>query len=124
MLMPDSLTLSSSRAQRSSGRIGLAVKRRGNATVLDRLHQSGPLRLRMIGAEPRVAATAILLNTASGSTGGDRHDIAITASESTTPTLSTQGAERVYRAGASDPPASITTRITLAGHCQLDCGLG
>lgn len=118
--MPDSLTLTPARAQRSVGRIGLTIRRRGESTVLDRLHQSGPLRMRMIGAEPSVAATAILLNTAGGIAGGDRHDIAITASEFTTLTLSTQGAERIYRAGVSDSPASITTRITLADHAALD----
>ncbi|GBR74874.1 urease accessory protein UreD [Acidiphilium acidophilum] len=96
------------------------MKPREGATVLDRLHQSGPLRLRIIRPEPGTETTAILLNTAGGIAGGDRHDIAITGSAATTLTLTTQGAERVYRATPSDPPSRITTRIALADRAALD----
>ncbi len=95
------------------------VKPRNGVTVLDRLHQSGPLRLRVIGAEPDRATTAILLNTGGGVAGGDTHRIEIAARSGTALTLSSQGAERVYRADPDDPPARITNRITIADGASV-----
>jgi len=106
--------------QRSSGRIDLAVKPRNGVTVLGRLHQSGPLRLRLISAERDTATTAILLNTGGGIAGGDTNRIDITAAPGTAITLSSQGAERIYRAGIGDLPSRITTRIAIGAAATLE----
>lgn len=66
-------------------------------TVLDRLYQSGASKLLL----PRTGGTeltGVILNTAGGVTGGDRFDIAATAGPDCKLTLTTQAAERIYRA--------------------------
>ncbi len=88
--------------------------------MLDRLHQSGPLRLRLISAERNTATTAILLNTGGGIAGGDVNQIDITAAPGTALTLSSQGAERIYRAGIGDRPSRITTRIAIGAAATLE----
>src|SRR5262245_31780246 len=69
---------------RAEGRVRLAFKRRGPATVLGELHQAGAARARFPsrheGGGPD-AAQAILLNTAGGLTGGDRFNIGITLAQ-------------------------------------------
>jgi urease accessory protein len=62
---------------RGGGVLRLELKRRGDATVLDRLYQSGSLKARLFRPEPRHCAEAVLLNTSGGLVGGDRlfHDI-------------------------------------------------
>jgi urease accessory protein len=62
---------------RSGGVLRLELKRRGDATVLDRLYQSGCLKARLFRPEPGHCAEAVLLNTSGGLVGGDRlfHDI-------------------------------------------------
>ncbi|MGC9268592.1 urease accessory protein UreD [Acidiphilium sp.] len=112
--MPGAMLGHSVLAQRSSGVIRLAMRRRDGATVLERLHQSGPLRLRIVRPEPGRWATAILLNTGGGIAGGDDHQLDIAAQSGTALTLSTQGAERVYRQGDGDAPARIAMRIAIA----------
>ena len=68
-------------ALRSGGILRLEFKRRGDATVLDRLYQSGCLKARLFRPEPRHCAEAVLLNTSGGVVGGDRlsHDIQLGA---------------------------------------------
>src|SRR5205085_11085994 len=56
----------------SGGVLRLALKRRGDATVLDRLYQSGCLKARLFRLEPRHCAEVVLLNTSGGIVGGDR----------------------------------------------------
>jgi urease accessory protein len=102
------------------GRIDLTVKPRNGVTVLDRLHQSGPLRVRLVRVERNTATTAILLNTGGGVTGGDSHRIEITAQAGTALTLSSQGAERVYRAAPGDLPARMSSRITIADMASVE----
>ncbi len=53
----------------------------------------------MLFPRPDTAAlTAVLLNTAGGLTGGDRFSVSATAADGSRLTLTTQAAERVYRA--------------------------
>ncbi|MHB1304894.1 MAG: urease accessory protein UreD [Acidiphilium sp.] len=106
--------------QRAVGAVRLAMKRRGDATVVDRLHQSGPLRARIVHAEPGQGAGCVLLNTAGGIAGGDDLSIEIAAAPTTAITVATQGAERVYRARAEDAPARLATRVVLGAAASLE----
>ncbi len=84
---------------RAQGAVRLSAKRRGPRSVIGRLHQQGSLKLLF----PHVSGpdlTAVALNTAGGITGGDRFDLRIEAQANTHVTLTTQAAERVYRAAA------------------------
>lgn len=101
-------------AQRSVGSIGFAVCKREAQTVMARLYQAGALRLRLVRAEQENFATAVLLNTGGGIAGGDRLDIDIATGIDARLIISTQGAERVYRASALDDPARIDVRLVVA----------
>ncbi|MCW8305789.1 urease accessory protein UreD [Acidiphilium sp. PA] len=74
----------------------------------------------MVRSEPDTATTAILLNTGGGIAGGDVNRIDITAAPRTALTLSSQGAERIYRAGIGDLPSRITTRIAIGAAATLE----
>jgi urease accessory protein len=74
----------------------LSSKRRGKTSVIDDLHQAGSMRMMF----PRGAGTqlsAVMINCAGGMTGGDRFEVTAEAGPSTTLSLTTQTAERVYR---------------------------
>jgi len=75
----------------------LSVKQGVNGSVLDDLRLSGSLK----AVFPRPVAQgldSVLVNTAGGITGGDRFDISGAAAAGTSLNLTTQAAERAYRA--------------------------
>lgn len=98
--------------ERSVGRVELAFKRRGPATVLAHLHQAGCGKARL----PRPAlpghAEAVLINLAGGLTGGDRLDWRVTWRQGSAATVSGQAAEKIYRARASST-ASLAAELTV-----------
>jgi len=103
--------------QRSRGRARLAFKRREAATVLDEFFQEGCVRLRL----PRCHAgwpEAVLLNTAGGLTGGDRVELAVRWGAGTAATVSSQAAEKVYRALAG--VARVETRLTVEDGARAE----
>lgn len=103
---------------RAIGRGVLACKRRGAATVLAGLRTSGCLKLlfpRM--SEP--AQTAVLLNTAGGITGGDSLRFEAEAGSEAHLRLTTQAAERVYKAQPGEI-GTVETRLTLTAGSRLD----
>jgi urease accessory protein len=83
--------------------------------VLDRLHVSGSLKALF----PRAPAPqAILVNTAGGLTGGDRMEIAATAGAGSRLVLTTQSAERVYR--AAEGCARVRATLSVAAGAALE----
>ncbi len=99
--------------QRARGEIDLAVV----AGRLDRFYQSGSSKIFM----PKTYATtleAVLVNTAGGLAGGDEFDVKLTADGDTHLTVSTQTAERVYKALGPDN-AKMRIEITLTGSASL-----
>ncbi|WP_229666023.1 urease accessory protein UreD [Wenxinia marina] len=76
------------------------------ASVIGALRQEGSLKLLFPrGAGPSLEA--VLLNTAGGLTAGDRMDVAAEAMPGAALTLSTQAAERAYRANGPKPACSL-----------------
>jgi urease accessory protein len=94
---------------RAEGEAALSFKRRGAATAVDRLYQSGVLRLRLPRAEPGDPPEAVLLNTAGGITGGDRLTVSLRWAAGTAAAVTGQAAERVYRSLAG--VAGVRTTI-------------
>jgi urease accessory protein len=88
--------------------------------VLDRLYQSGPLRARLPRREAGSRTSAILLNTAGGVVAGDHLDVAVMAGKGTACTITTQSAERIYRAPPDAPPARIGTTLTIAAGATVE----
>lgn len=65
------------------------------------------------------ALEAVLLNTSGGITGGDHFDVSATARTNSHLTLTTQAAERAYRA-VSDAPGYLRTSLTIEDGATLD----
>lgn len=96
---------------RANGTAALTVKARGPVTCVEDLRQSGALKL-VFPRTHRPDAEVVLVNTAGGITGGDRLNMAATVGEGATLTLTTQAAERVYRAASGR--GEVTTVLTVA----------
>lgn len=97
---------------RSQGALDLSFRLREGRSVLDRSYQSGCLRMRLPRGESRAdAPCAVLINTAGGVAEGDSLDQRIAWGEDTVATVTTQAAEKVYRALAAG--CAISTRLTV-----------
>jgi urease accessory protein len=105
------------RQPRARGHVRLSIKPGSTCSAIDTLHQAGSLKVLF----PRTDAglQAVLVNTAGGVTGGDRFETSVTAAAETTLTLTTQAAERAYRARAEDA-GRITTKVTVAPGARVN----
>lgn len=98
--------------QRSAGEGRVAFKRRGSATVLDEVYQSGSCRIRFPGADPGSPYEAVVLNTAGGLTDDDIFTMHARWGADTHAAVTTQAAERVYRSRGL--PARAENRLEVA----------
>lgn len=112
-----------SRAQRARGVIAVSAKHgvaRGNS--LDMLRQEGsyrtvfPRAARTVGKDP--AVETVIVNTAGGVTGGDRFSASFLAHENASLSVTTQAAERIYRASGTDA-GQITNTLGVGPNAQL-----
>lgn len=98
---------------RSRGEIDLSFRLRGGRVAIDRSYQSGCLRMRLPrGESPSDPPCAVLMNTAGGVADGDRLDLAVGWGEDTVATVTTQAAEKVYRALTAG--CRVSNRLTVA----------
>jgi urease accessory protein len=109
--MPSELPSETTVLTRSEGSVRLSLKRRGDLSVVDRLFQSGCLKLRFATPDPRATGDAILINTAGGLTGGDSLSIDIRWGAATRATVAGQAAEKIYRSISG--AARVTTTLDL-----------
>jgi urease accessory protein len=63
------------------------------------------------------ALEAMVVNTAGGIAGGDRHDLEMAAGEGASLTVTTAAAEKVYR--ALEPDAEISVKLSAAANARL-----
>lgn len=105
---------------RAIGAVRLSTKPgpqgRATASVLDGLRVSGSLKL-LFPRPSGVPLDAVLVNTAGGVTGGDRFSTEAHVGPGTSLSLTTQAAERAYRARGG-VPGRVTTRITVAENAN------
>jgi urease accessory protein len=104
-------------AQRASGQLQLSFQRSLGTTRIDRFYQEGCLKARLPRRVAPAICDAVLMNLSGGIAGGDRLVTDIVLDSQTQACVSSQAAERIYR--ALDAPASITTRITLQPGAAL-----
>lgn len=97
--------------QRAVGRARVGFAYRRAATGLADLEQGGALRVLFPRPEPGACPTAVLANIGGGIAGGDRLDIAVEWGEGAEAVVTTQAAEKVYR--ASDAVAQFATTLTI-----------
>lgn len=84
--------------ERGDGAAELVFAGRGPGNGLLHLYQSDPCRVLFPRAEPGHPPTAVLLTTSGGLAGGDRLRLAFAAREGAAVTITSQAAEKVYRA--------------------------
>ena len=105
-------------APRAQGDLRLAAKRRGEATVIADLRTQGSLKALF----PKVrgdALQAVFLNTAGGLTGGDAMTIDLAARTGAHVVVSSQAAERAYRAQPGQV-ARVDVRLDVAARGRID----
>ncbi|SNR52046.1 urease accessory protein UreD [Puniceibacterium sediminis] len=105
-------------AQRARGRTHLAARCRSDQTVIADLHQSGASRL-LFPRPSGAALPAVWLNTSGGVTGGDQFSAHFEAAAGAHLSLTSQAAERVYRALPGDP-GRVETTLTIASGARID----
>ncbi len=103
---------------RAIGTLAIATRWRDGVSVLETLRQSGSSRA-MFPRRAGPGVTAVTLNTAGGITGGDRFAFDATAGPGTRLMLTTQAAERIYRAQPHEV-GRVETRLTVAAGARLD----
>jgi urease accessory protein len=97
--------------------VSLSVKPASGGTALDRLRMSGSLKC-LFPRRTGPAVDAVLINTAGGITGGDRFEVAAEAAPDTALTITTQAAERAYRAQPGEI-GHLTTALRLGRNARL-----
>lgn len=102
------------RHQRAEGELRVAVRRRGAATVLAELRQSGCLKARFPRGDGGDWFDVVTLNISGGVAGGDRLQSEIHVGEGARATIAGQAAERFYRALPQTAPARLRTTVTVA----------
>ena len=101
--------------------VGLALvssKLRDGRTVLDRLRQQGSMKL-LFPRSTDAALTGVMVNTAGGITGGDRFETTASVGAGCHMILTTQAAERAYRAQPGEV-ARVTNQITVGAQARMD----
>lgn len=101
---------------RAIGQAAVSSKMGATGSCIDGLRQAGALKLLF----PRLRNTveAVLINTAGGITGGDEFDIQGEAGTGASLTLTTQAAERVYKAQQGQT-GWVKTHLTARSNSQL-----
>jgi urease accessory protein len=100
------------RSLRSQGAVDISFRKREGRSAIDRSFQSGCLRMRLPRADSAgEAPCAVLMNTAGGVAEGDRLDLRVRWGRDTLATVTTQAAEKVYRALAAG--CAISTELTV-----------
>lgn len=94
--------------------------RAGRRTSLGRVHEAGGLRLRLPnvlrGLHPD--CEAVCINTGGGMVGGDKARYAFTAERGAAVTITTQSAEKIYR--ATDRPTAVDVNLALAAESTIE----
>jgi urease accessory protein len=103
-------------ANRAAGRIALTVGAHDGVTRRGKVYEDGPLRIRFPNSSER-ALEAVLVNTAGGIAGGDRHALDIGIGNGAALTVTTAAAEKIYR--ALGPGAEISVKLDVAAGGRL-----
>lgn len=107
------------RLERASGKLSLAFRTRGGKATLADLYQEGCLKARFPRQQAYTHKNGVLINTTGGIADGDRLDTSVTVGEGASVVLTTQAAERVYKAADISNPARVANRITIAAGGSL-----
>jgi urease accessory protein len=116
-VLPKAESLMLQTQPRALGSARVAAKRLEDRSVLADLRHSGALKL--VFPQGRRDCEAIMVNTAGGVTGGDSFMVEATAEPGATLTLTTQAAERAYRAQPGQT-GNIRTAMRVGAGARLN----
>lgn len=102
--------------QRSDGCGRIVLGGSAHGTRVRDIFQRSPLRI-LLPESGGDATEAVLVNTAGGIAGGDRLQLTVTALAGASAAVTSQAAEKVYR--ALSRPARIATRLKACGAARL-----
>jgi urease accessory protein len=105
--------------ERASGKLSLAFRARAGKAVLSDLYQEGCLKARFPRQQAHAHKNGVLINTTGGIADGDRLDISVNVGKGASVVLTTQAAERVYKAANILNPAKVANRIFVATGASL-----
>jgi urease accessory protein len=103
--------------QRADGSGRLVVRGSERGTRIIDVFQKSPVRIIFPSVTGASAKEAVLINTGGGVAGGDRLEFQVTAFEGASITVTSQAAEKIYR--ALDEPARITTTLKVTDGAKL-----
>lgn len=103
--------------QRARGRAEVGFHCPDGPVRLKHLHQSGCAKI-LLPATYGPVPEAVIINTSGGITGGDRLAYSAEVAAGAAATVTTQAAERVYRASGGE--GRIDTQLTLGADAALD----
>jgi urease accessory protein len=101
-------------ANRARGVIALGAEALAGVTRRTLVREEGSLRVRFPGPLAP-ALQAVIVNTAGGTAGGDRYDIACHAGVGADLTVSTAAAEKIYRSIGADAEVSVELNVEAGG---------
>jgi len=104
--------------ERADGGVRLKLGLRDGRTRIETLYQRAPARILFPNVPSDQPAQAVLINTAGGIVGGDNLTTEVEAGPDTVMTVTTQAAEKVYR--ALDVPARLVTRVQVAAGAWFE----
>jgi urease accessory protein len=103
--------------QRSQGFARLILAGSTQGTRIVDIFQRSPIRIMFPGIRGAPIEEAVVVNTAGGIAGGDRLEFAVMVLANAFATVTSQAAERVYR--ALNEPALIETRLKICNAAKL-----
>ena len=103
--------------QRSEGLARLVLARSARGTHIADLFERSPIRIMFPGIRGAPVEEAVVVNTAGGIAGGDRLETSVTALVDGSIAVTSQAAEKVYR--ALNEPARITTKLKALDGAKL-----
>jgi urease accessory protein len=103
--------------QRARGTARVVLGGSAGGTRIVDVFQQSPLRIMFPGTPGTSTKEAVLINTGGGIAGGDRLEVVVRALGGASFTVTTQAAERVYR--ALSEPAQVLTRLNVCTGASL-----
>jgi len=103
--------------QRAEGAVRIVLSGSENGTRVKEVFQQSPLRVLFPGTTACAVEEAVLLNTGGGIAGGDRLEFGVTALANASIAVTSQAAEKVYR--ALTVPARSATRLKVCAAAKL-----
>jgi urease accessory protein len=114
---PRSANPSDEDLQRAHGSGRIVVSGSETRTSIVDVFERSPIRIMFPRSAPDSLQEAVFINTAGGIAGGDRLEFAVTALADASLAVTSQAAEKVYR--ALSQPARIATKLTVCAAAKL-----